>query len=248
MAVSILQKRIVFCKNYAIVWARAWQQKKTNHSSPTERERRNRPVVSGCLPWNEKLSTASISKGGNSLLFLSTGGGNVWLTQHILLSCFGLPWNVWNSCGIPCRTKKAGLLPSSHSRMKTNKTRPFKRLQRDLFGLSLFYFDAAFFACEYSMPKKISIRPYGNDYGKNFFYDTASYARVYQAWTGFLTPRTLLQLLYPTDNLRLAYRMPRRGISSSQSWKTRLKIGRETCRPSIKTSRKNARFWKNSAY
>ena len=46
--------------------------------------------------------------------------------------------------------------------------------------------------------------------------DTASYARVYQAvltadkrrrsrsvetWMGFPTPRTLLQPLYPTDNL-----------------------------------------------
>ena len=134
----LLQKRIVFCENYVIVWARAWlQQKDELFSSPTERERRNRPVVSGCLPWNEKLSTASISKGGNSLLFLSTGGGNVWLTQHILLSCFGLPWNVWNSCGIPCRTKKAELLQSSHSRITQNKCRPFKGC-RETYSVSLY--------------------------------------------------------------------------------------------------------------
>ena len=50
--------------------------------------------------------------------------------------------------------------------------------------------------------------------------------------TGFLTPRTRLQLLYPTDNSKLSYRMPRRDISSSQSWKTRLKIGRQVS-PSI---------------
>ena len=76
--------------------------------------------------------------------------------------------------------------------------------------------------------------------------DTASYARVYQArkgwqtttqaecraWTGFRAPRTLLQLSYPTGNLELAYRMPRRGISFSQSWKPRLKIGRQVS-PSI---------------
>ena len=31
--------------------------------------------------------------------------------------------------------------------------------------------------------------------------------------------------------LKLTYRMPRRGISSSQSWKTRLKIGRQVSPP-----------------
>lgn len=32
--------------------------------------------------------------------------------------------------------------------------------------------------------------------------DTASYARVYQTWTGLSAPRTHLQPLCPTDNLK----------------------------------------------
>ena len=39
--------------------------------------------------------------------------------------------------------------------------------------------------------------------------DTASYARVYQMWMGFPTPRTLLQPLCPTDNLKSWPRFPR---------------------------------------
>ena len=45
---------------------------------------------------------------------------------------------------------------------------------------------------------------YQTEYVQNYEtdYDTASYARVYQTWTGFPTPRTLLQPLCPTDNLK----------------------------------------------
>ena len=62
-------------------------------------------------------------------------------------------------------------------------------------------------------------------------FPTPAHASSYLDTDGKLIVQGRIAYSHPSLTASLTYRMPRRGISSSQSWKTRLKIGRQVFPP-----------------